>query len=123
MNTHYSGTEELAELNHMLNSGAMDTTQFGDGSTETIPSPPRTRGSASPSSDTTFRSFNSLDDDVDKVELPSAQCEAPSKRQASLEKELDSAKTRLREVETKFNKIKVRSLRLFVRMVDLFFCC
>ncbi|ORY97293.1 hypothetical protein BCR43DRAFT_489534 [Syncephalastrum racemosum] len=99
-------TEELAELNHMLNSSSMDTTLFGDGSTETIPSPPRTRGSASPSSDTTFRSFNSMDDDVVNVELPSAQCEPPSKRQASLEKELDSAKTRLREVETKFNKIK-----------------
>ena len=92
----------------MLNttSGLTEETTSSSTTLENIPSPPRTRGSSSPSSDATFQSLN----DIDAVELPASIDPAANDdghRIIQLERELRSTKSQLKEVDTKFNKIKV----------------
>ena len=87
----------------MLNSGLVEDSP-SNSTLENIPSPPRTRGSTSPSSDATFQSLT----DIDAVELPASIDLQPNEdRVAQLERELRSTKSQLKEVDTKFNKIKV----------------
>ncbi|KAI8142543.1 hypothetical protein BJV82DRAFT_669689 [Fennellomyces sp. T-0311] len=98
-------SRELSELNQMLNSGLAEESPSGS-TLENIPSPPRTRGSTSPSSDATFQSLT----DIDAVELPASADPQPNDdRVAQLERELRSTKSQLKEVDTKFNKIKAIS--------------
>ncbi|CDH51060.1 signal transducer [Lichtheimia corymbifera JMRC:FSU:9682] len=97
--------QELSELNQML-SISSDT---DDAPPENIPSPPRTRGSTSPSSEVTFQSINS-NDDIEAVELPASDGNpTQALRIAQLEKELQSTRSQLKEVDTKFSKIKAIS--------------
>lgn len=97
------GQQELSELNQML-SISSDT---DDATPENIPSPPRTRGSTSPSSEVTFQSINS-NDDIEAVELPASDGNpTQALRITQLEKELQSTRSQLKEVDTKFSKIKV----------------
>ncbi|KAI7856395.1 hypothetical protein BDC45DRAFT_503850 [Circinella umbellata] len=102
-------SRELSELNQMLNTTSGLTEEPSSALLENIPSPPRTRGSNSPSSDATFQSLN----DIDTVELPTC-IDPPSlndehNRIIQLERELQSTKSQLKEVDTKFNKIKAIS--------------
>ncbi|KAI9490027.1 hypothetical protein BDB00DRAFT_875726 [Zychaea mexicana] len=112
-------SRELSELNQMLNTGLTEdqsspaATKAATNTTtshENIPSPPRTRGSSSPSSDVTFQS---LTDEIDAVELPASidpsSATDEQTRIAQLERELRSTKSQLKEVDTKFNKIKAIS--------------
>lgn len=97
--------QELSELNQML-SISSDT---DDATPENIPSPPRTRGSTSPSSEVTFQSINS-NDDIEAVELPASDGNpTQALRITQLEKELQSTRSQLKEVDTKFSKIKAIS--------------
>lgn len=108
------GANELAELNQMLNnaieSNLNDDIPAPYSQSEHIPSPPRTRGSVSPSSDATFLSLNSNDYyefDADDA-IVNDKAARNEKYIKDLEQELAHTKNRLYEVDSKFNKIKVR---------------
>lgn len=108
------GANELAELNQMLNhaieSNLNDDIPVLYSHSEHIPSPPKTRGSVSPSSDATFLSLNSNDHydfDADDDVTVNDTATRNEKYIKHLEQELAHTKNRLYEVDSKFNKIKV----------------
>lgn len=109
-------------LNSAIDGDEIITTR---GSSENIPSPPRTRESTSPVSEKTFHSIRSNNDDidVDTIRLPDAVTALHSNNPttthrelengeyiAQLEGELESTKRRLRELDATFGKIKVAQL-------------